>query len=101
MSLVFSNTAAFHSSSGGNFSLWPAFIAAVEAFTENDLDSAQKWLEQTTHFGLGNRFSVKRIVENVWRERELVHLEKNVGKGLIAVDWRKIANDLGADILLV
>lgn len=97
--LVFYNTHAFYSESRGNFSLWPAFIAAVEAYTESDLGSATKWLEKSSNFGLGNRQKIKQIVENVWRRRESLHLEKNIDKGLIAVDWREISRD--ADILLV
>ncbi|CAI7651622.1 unnamed protein product [Penicillium manginii] len=97
--LVFSNTQAFYSEDRGNFSLWPAFIAAVEAYTESDIGSAKEWLEQSSHFGLGNRRKIKHIVEYVWRKRDRMHLERNMDKGLVAIDWREIGLD--TDILLV
>jgi hypothetical protein len=97
--LVFSNTQAFYSEDRGNFSLWPAFIAAVEAYTESDIGSAKEWLEQSSHFGLGNRRKIKHIVEYVWRRRDRMHLERNMDKGLVAIDWREIGLD--TDILLV
>lgn len=97
--LVFVNTHAFYSRSRGNFSLWPAFIAAVEAYTEYDISLATEWLEQSSNFGLGNRRKIKQIVETVWIRRNLVQLETNMDKGLIPIDWREIGLD--TDILLV
>lgn len=101
VSLAFQNISAFCEQSSGNFSLWPAFIAAVETYREDDMKSAQKWLEQCTQFGLGNRVPAKRIIEEVWRRREDAHFERAMDKGLIAVDWRDVVKDLGIDILLV
>ncbi|KAE8387683.1 fungal-specific transcription factor domain-containing protein [Aspergillus alliaceus] len=101
VTLTFQNIAAFYAQSSGNLSLWPAFIAAVEAYTEPDMVSAQMWLEHSGQFGLGNRLEVKRIIEEVWRRREEAHIGRAIDKGRIAVDWREVAGDLGIDILLV
>ena len=101
VSLAFQNISAFCAESSGNFSLWPAFIAAVEAYTPEDIQSARQWLEQSINFGLGNRLPVKRIIEEVWRRRDDAHFERAMDKGLVAVDWRDVVRDLGIDILLV
>lgn len=101
VSLAFQNISAFCAESSGNFSLWPAFIAAVEAYTPEDMQSARQWLEQSINFGLGNRLPVKRIIEEVWRRRDDAHFERAMDKGLVAVDWRDVVRDLGIDILLV
>ncbi|OJJ38699.1 hypothetical protein ASPWEDRAFT_180214 [Aspergillus wentii DTO 134E9] len=101
VSLTFQNISAFCTKSIGNFSLWPAFIAAVEAYTVKDVDLAQAWLEQSMSFGLGNRLLVKRVVEEVWQRREAINGETGMEKGLITVDWRKVVMDLDVDILLV
>ena len=101
VTMAFQNISAFCAQSSGNFSLWPAFIAAVEAYTEEDMASAREWLERSIHFGLGNRLLVKQIIEEVWRRRENAHLESTMDKGLITIDWRDVVKDLGVDILLV
>lgn len=101
VSLTFDNIAAFSAQSRGNFSLWPAFIAAVEAYTAEDMESSRLWLKQSTHFGLGNRLAVKSIIEEVWQRRDALRAEKGMDPGLAAVDWRDVIRDLGTDILLV
>ncbi|KNG85000.1 hypothetical protein ANOM_006560 [Aspergillus nomiae NRRL 13137] len=101
VSLIFDNITAFSAQSSGNFSLWPAFIAAVEAYTVRDLESSCRWLEQSTHFGLGNRLAVRSIVEEVWQRRDALCVESGIDPGLAAVDWRDVARDLGVDVLLV
>ncbi|KAE8353031.1 fungal-specific transcription factor domain-containing protein [Aspergillus coremiiformis] len=101
VSLAFQNITAFYARSRGNLSLWPAFIAAVEAYTERDMESARAWLEQSARFGLGNRLEVKRIIEEVWRRRREAHIGKTPDQSRIGIDWREVAEDLGIDILLV
>ncbi|PKY09428.1 hypothetical protein P168DRAFT_301923 [Aspergillus campestris IBT 28561] len=101
VSLTFDNITAFSALSSGNISLWPAFIAAVEAYTTRDMESSRRWLEQSTHFGLGNRLAVKSIIEEVWRRRDAFCTERGMDTGLVAVDWRDVIRDLGMDILLI
>ncbi|GAB1194712.1 hypothetical protein APSETT444_003958 [Aspergillus pseudonomiae] len=99
VSLIFDNITAFSAQSSGNFSLWPAFIAAVEAYTVRDLESSCRWLEQSTHFGLGNRLAVRSIVEEVWQRRDALCVESGIDPGLAAVDWRDVARDLGGKLV--
>jgi hypothetical protein len=98
---VFENVESFLKAGGGNFSLWPAFIAAVEANEAHHIDAAKKWLEFATSVGMGNRFKVKAIVEEVWNLREILSKETGISSGDISVDWRDVMVDLDLDILLV
>jgi hypothetical protein len=98
---VFENVESFLKAGGGNFSLWPAFIAAVEANEAKHMDAARKWLDFATSVGMGNRLKVKAIVEEVWRLRETLSKATGTNCGDISVDWRDIMVDLDLDILLV
>jgi len=92
---------AFHSESDGNFSIWPAFIAAAEAYTDENMALVRRWLDQTTMFGIGSRKSVRKVVKEVWRRREVASQALGIDKGLISVDWREVMVDLGLEILLI
>lgn len=87
--------------SRNNFSIWPAFIAAVEAYTEQDLKEAEMWLCWSTTFGMGNRILIADVVREVWRRREKESQRTQNDKGLICVDWREVMRDLGHDVLLI
>ncbi|RVX73278.1 hypothetical protein B0A52_02920 [Exophiala mesophila] len=91
----------FFSLSGGNFSIWPAFIAAVEAYTVDDMAAARRWLERSTSFGMGNRESVEKVVREVWRTREERCEALDIDLGIIAVDWREVMREMDCDVLLV
>lgn len=92
---------AFFSESNGNFSIWPAFIAAVEAYTAEDLEAAQRWLQRSTTYGMGNRQAIRAVVEEVWRRRAEASALLGVDPCAIAVDWRKVMKDMDCDVLLV
>ncbi|KAI8624354.1 fungal-specific transcription factor domain-containing protein [Xylariaceae sp. FL1651] len=91
----------FFENGTGNFSIWPAFIAAIEAYTHDDLSRARQWLDSTTKFGIGSRVTVRRVVEEVWRRRETLSNSSRLDPGMIAIDWRQVMHDLDCDILLV
>lgn len=101
VSRTFSHVSAFFSSSDGNFSIWPAFIAAVEAVTEENLARAKEWLDSSTSFGIGSRESIRLVVEEVWRRREDIACVSGLELGQIAVSWRDVMQELDCDILLV
>jgi hypothetical protein len=98
---TFESVNLFISQDCGNLSLWPAFIAAVEAYTEEAMSLARAWLDKATTFGLGSRFLVKTVVEEVWDRRKQAAQELGVGPGLTSVDWRQVMKDLGVDVLLI
>lgn len=99
--MTFTHVFAFFAASEGNFSIWPAFIAAVETFREDDMASARQWLDSAVSFGIGSRESMRRVVEEVWHRRNVIAEASGLSPGLIAVDWREVMKDLDLDILLV
>lgn len=101
VSEVLLRISAFHSTSDGNLSIWPAFIAAVEVYTPEDIALARNWLDRTTMFGIGSRVCVRRLVEEVWKRRDEAADELEIDKGLISIDWRAVMEELGMDVLLV
>ena len=76
-------------------------MAAVEATTDADISSAREWLARSTSFGLGNRASVQRVIEKVWERRETQATILGIARGMIAIDWRDIMQELDCDVLLV
>ena len=101
ISQVFQNVSNFYACSSGNFSIWPAFMAAVESYTNEDMESARKWLTWATSFGVGSRTSVRRIIESVWERRETLSRSSGIPKGVITVDWREVMQELDCDVLLI
>ncbi|KAK2740626.1 hypothetical protein FQN57_005995 [Myotisia sp. PD_48] len=99
VSTVLENVLAFHKCCEGNFSIWPAFIAAVEAYTDEHVALARVWLDKATKFGIGNRNSMKMVVEGVWAKRNKTAEEYSIDPGLVAVDWRDVIGELSLDIL--
>lgn len=98
---TFEHISSFSKGNGGNMSLWPAFIAAAEACTEKDMDLAKSWLDDAISFGLGNRLSIKKVIEEVWKRRRVVADELEVEPSCVRVDWRDVMHDLDMDVLLV
>ena len=99
ISKIFQNISMFYSHSNGNFSIWPAFIAAVEAHTDEDLTAARAWLDWATSFGLGSRASVRRVIEEVWQRREEESQNRRTSRGTI--DWLGVMHELDCDLLVV
>ncbi|KAI0141921.1 fungal-specific transcription factor domain-containing protein [Xylariaceae sp. FL1272] len=92
---------AFFAHGQGNFSIWPAFIAAAEAYTVEDMAMAGTWLDWATSFGIGSRVQMRQVVEEVWRRRESLVLLSGLQPGMITIDWRELMHELGFDILLI
>ena len=99
--MTFSHVSAFSASSHGNFSTWPAFIAAAEAYLEPDMAAARKWLDWSTSFGIGSRDSLKMIIEEVWRRRHRISQSSGLSLGLVVVDWREVMQELDCEVLLI
>lgn len=94
---VFYNVQAFKALDEGNCSLWPAFIAAVAACEDEDIESARAWLDRASKTEMGDRIHVKSLVEEVWRVRETAALEKGLEPGSINVDLSKVIDTLKLD----
>lgn len=101
VSKTFTHISAFWLGSNGNFSLWPAFIAAVEAYTDEDVAMAREWLDWATAFGIAGRDSIRRVVEEVWRRRDEIAVSSGYDRGMVAIDWLDVMHEVDGDILLV
>jgi hypothetical protein len=101
VSKTFENVLQYFEKGGANFSIWPAFVAAVEAYEDEDKAQAGLWLDWATSFGLGSRLLVRKVVEEVWRRREEISRDLGVSPGAVIVDWKKVMYELGCDVLLV
>ncbi|KAI1614771.1 fungal-specific transcription factor domain-containing protein [Exophiala viscosa] len=101
VSSTFEHVANFSGKHAGNFSLWPAFIAATEAYTDNDMRLARDWLQHALSFGMGSRAHVQTVLEELWHRRERIAQNLGVDKGSVSVDWRQVMRDLQVDVLLV
>jgi hypothetical protein len=86
---------------GGNYTLWPAFIASVEAFEEDVKYKFRKLFETTWKMGMGNRPKVIDIVERVWEIRAHRAAETRQQLGDVSVDWREVKRELQTDVLLL
>jgi hypothetical protein len=98
---VFEQVTLFFANSNGNFSIWPAFVAAVEAYTVADMDVARAWLQRSTAFGMGNRYAMRKVVEAVWHRRSREAFIRGFDPGDVVVDWVTVMQELDIDILLV
>jgi len=98
---VFEAVDEFFNLRGGNFSLWPAFIAATEACEGEDIAAANRWLERAMRVGMGNRLRAKVVIEEVWRRRQDVSKASDIPLNGCRIDWRDVMMDLDIDILLI
>lgn len=98
---TFKHVSAFSNVNNGNFSLWPAFIAAAEACTQEDKDLASDWLNNAGSFGLGNRILIKRVIEEIWTRRKLLSEQSGLDQSYTRIDWREVMHDLDLDVLLI
>ena len=101
VSNVFESVDEFFRLGGANLSLWPAFIAAVEAYRDRDKEAARRWLAISTEVGMGNRRKIIALIHHIWQVREGTAHATGQDPGSIAVDWRGIMKKLDLDILLV
>ena len=101
VSKTFAQVSCFFARSSGNFSFWPAFVAAAEAYTDEDISIAQAWLEKAVALGLGNRVSAQRVLREVWKKRGELSRQTGLDPGSVIVDWRAMMQTLGTDVLLI
>jgi hypothetical protein len=85
----------------GTVSIWPAFVAAVEAYTPESLDLAKQLVGFSQKQGIGNRDDMLRVVHQVWADREQLAAERQCDPGEVFVDWRDVMKRLDVDVLLL
>lgn len=101
VSMTFKYVCRFSEVHDGNFSFWPAFVAAAEAYKEDDLSEARKWLFGASSIGLTSRKSAQHVLEEMWRRREAMSANSGLDPGQISIDWRLVMTELGCEILLI
>ncbi|KAJ5820643.1 hypothetical protein N7474_006234 [Penicillium riverlandense] len=98
---VLCDTISFLDVKGGSVSLWPVFIAAVEACSKQERDLVRQWLEYSCKLGISNRRAARCIIEEVWKQRDQEALLRDIEPEYVAVDWRQVQYRLKIDILLL
>jgi hypothetical protein len=86
VSEVFYNVQSFNALDNGNCCLWPAFIAALASFEEEDVALARSWLDRVSNSEMGQRMNVRCLVEEVWRVRATTAAETGRELGSTNVD---------------
>ncbi len=86
---------------GGNPTLWPAFIAGVDACTARDRETVMRVFEHTSRVGMMNRVKMQTLLEQIWQIRASNALTTGQPPDTIRIDWRRVMKDMGIDILLV
>ena len=83
-------------------SIWPIFIASVEAYTSEAQALAECVLSLSTSIqGATNRAVIHQVVREVWRERKQTAERNQCEVSKTFVDWRKILKELDVEILLL
>jgi hypothetical protein len=86
---------------GGNYTLWPAFIAGVEAYSDSDMNKFSVLFENATSIGMRNRRKAREVMEQVWLIRSSIAAQTGQNPGEVRVNWRHIMRGLDIDVLLV
>ncbi|EPE25363.1 Zn2/Cys6 DNA-binding protein [Glarea lozoyensis ATCC 20868] len=100
VSEVLNNTMTFVDTHSKYVSVWPVFMAMVEAYTLESLELANRYLASSNEVS-GNRKDIDRVVRQVWADREELASARQCNLGEIFVDWRDVMKKLNLDILLL
>ncbi|RDL36876.1 Zn2 DNA-binding protein [Venustampulla echinocandica] len=100
VSEVLINTMAFVDMDSNNVSVWPVFIAMVEAYTSESLELSNRYLASSDVVA-GNRKDIGRVVRQVWADREELATRRQCDLGEVSVNWRDVMKRLDLDILLL
>ncbi|PNP45439.1 hypothetical protein TGAMA5MH_02662 [Trichoderma gamsii] len=91
-----------HGTTYCSLSLWPLFVAAVDAYLPEAQDIAERILELVAKTsGVKNRCDVKCLVHKVWAMRIDLAQESNCGPGDLWIDWRDVMTQMDMDILFL
>lgn len=91
-----------HGTAYCSLSLWPLFVAAVDAYLPEAQEIAERILDLFAKTsGVKNRDDVKRLVHKVWDMRIDLAQESNCGPGDVWIDWREVMSQMDMDILLL
>jgi hypothetical protein len=98
---VLTSAIVFLDMNGSEPSIWPVFIAAVEAYTLELQALANHFFDESKRRGTGLREDIRRVVCQVWADRVQLSVKLQCSPGEVSVDWREVTNRLEADVLLL
>lgn len=101
VSTVLQDTLSFIQLHGGAVSMWPVFIAAVEAYEVRDQQIVEQWFDISGQLGIQNRRTARKVIRAVWEKRSQEATNRRLKQCQIAIDWREIQQFLGLDLLLL
>lgn len=79
--------------------LWPLFVAACEAITNEDRTSAERTFgEYDTHQGMTNIDNAWGVVREVWKQHDLLSVTPYGSKD--ADLWRRVSKEMGISVVL-
>jgi Fungal specific transcription factor domain len=85
-----------------SLTIWPVFVASADAYTpEAQAVATQIWELLSQTYGVGNRRNLKRLLYQIWAERERLAEERHCELGSVRVDWREVMREMGIEILLL
>lgn len=86
---------------GGHATVWPIFMAALEAHRDNDKRVVMAWLRSADRGGVASCAVIRDFVEEVWRCRTRKAGLMGVEEADVVVDWMEVMDDTNPDLLLV
>jgi hypothetical protein len=98
---VLTDAVSFIDLHDGTISIWPVFVAAAEAYTPESQALANYCLDVCKNGGAGNRRDIRRVVHQLWSDRERLASERQCDPGEVPLDWRDMMKSLNVDILLL
>ncbi|KAL6799687.1 fungal-specific transcription factor domain-containing protein [Trichoderma sp. SZMC 28012] len=101
VSTVLQDTLSFIQLHGGAVSMWPVFIAAVEAYEVKDQQIVEQWFDISGQLGIQNRRTAREVIRAIWEKRSQEAKNRGLKQSQIAIDWREIQQFLGLDLLLL
>lgn len=101
VSEVLDNLTMFIAIGGVNFTIWPAFIAAVEVFQIEDKTTVEQMFAGSHATSSQHRCNIRAVVKEVWRVREERAAESGLEVRIVTVDWRDVMRDLDLDLMLL
>ncbi|KAL6694272.1 fungal-specific transcription factor domain-containing protein [Trichoderma pleuroticola] len=101
VSAVLQDTLSFIQLHGGAVSMWPVFIAAVEAYEVKDQQIVEQWFDISSQHGIQNRQTAREVIRAVWERRSREATNRGLKQCQIAIDWREVQQFLGLDLLLL
>lgn len=85
--MIFNQVVLYQSLGGTHITLWPMFIAAVEAYEPAHLVILRAWLGAEDQIGVANRRDFRIFMERVWSLREETAETLGVDKAAVCIDW--------------